>query len=103
MSKVQNDTKISMDLIVKKVSDFYNVSTADIKSKSRKKNIVILRQTAVYIATQMTELTTTEIGDYFGQDHSTVINSKNKISNYIKFKNDLKSDINEIQNSLKNC
>ena len=103
MSKVQNNTKISMDLIVKKVADFYNIPTADIKSKSRKKNIIIHRQAAVYIATQMTELTTTEIGEYFGQDHSTVINSKNKISNRIQFDSVLKSDINEIQNSLKNC
>ncbi len=103
MSKVQNNTKISMDLIVKKVADFYNIPTADIKSKSRKKNIIIHRQAAVYIATQMTELTTTEIGEYFGQDHSTVINSKNKISNRIQFDSILKSDINEIQNSLKNC
>jgi len=51
------------------------------RSKKRVKNIALPRQIAMYLSRQMTEYSTTEIGNEFGgKDHSTVIHAVTKIS-----------------------
>ena len=71
---------ISIDLIQKKVANFYNISYSDMKSKKRPKNIAFPRQIAMFLARRLTEFSTTEIGNEFGgKDHSTVIHAISKI------------------------
>jgi len=72
---------ISIDLIQKKVANAFNISFSDMRSKKRVKNIALPRQIAMYLSRQMTEYSTTEIGNEFGgKDHSTVIHAVTKIS-----------------------
>ena len=50
------------------------------KGKKRNKNIVIPRQFAMFIARELTEHSTTEIGSEFGgRDHTTVLHSCQKV------------------------
>ncbi len=82
---------ITIDTIQRVVSEEFNISTSDIKGKTRKKNIVFARQIAMYIAQNLTEYSTTELGVEFGnKDHTTVMHSCKKIENDIK--NDSKLD-----------
>jgi chromosomal replication initiator protein len=72
---------ISIDLIQKKVANAFNISFSDMRSKKRVKNIALPRQIAMYLSRQLTEYSTTEIGNEFGgKDHSTVIHAVTKIS-----------------------
>ena len=81
-SKKEN---ISIETIQKVVAEAYGISWIDIKGKKRTKNIVLPRQLAMYIAKEMTEYSTTELGSEFGgRDHTTVMHSIDKIKDSIK-------------------
>jgi chromosomal replication initiator protein len=80
MISTKNVEDISIDLIQKKVANSFNISFSDMKSKKRAKNIALPRQIAMYLARNLTEYSTTEIGnDFGGKDHSTVIHAVSKI------------------------
>jgi len=81
MITIKEVEDISIDLIQKKVANSYNVSFSDMKSKKRAKNIALPRQVAMFISRQLTDFSTTEIGNEFGgKDHSTVLHAISKIS-----------------------
>jgi len=54
------------------------------KSRSRRREVSFPRQIAMYLATQLTEMSTTQIGEAFGgRDHSTVVHARDKIRELI--------------------
>lgn len=104
ISKNKKELKITTDMVLRKVADFYNVSTADIKSISKKKKFTLCRQIAIYITCEMTSQSTTEIGDYFEKDHTTILYSRDKIAGKIKHEEDLKKEIDKIKKEIiKSC
>jgi chromosomal replication initiator protein len=70
---------LSIETILKTVAEEYNLSPKDLKGKKRSQNIVAPRHIAMYLAREITEYSTTEIGQEFGRDHSTVITTCRKI------------------------
>lgn len=69
---------ITIDKIKNAVANFYNINPSELESKSRKKEIVIPRQLAMYIAKELTGSTLETIGKHFGnRDHTTVLHSIN--------------------------
>jgi chromosomal replication initiator protein len=71
---------ITIEDILKKVCDFYSVKQDDIYTKSRKRNIVQVRQVSMYLAQKHTSLSCSRIGMLVGKrDHATVIHSVNQI------------------------
>ncbi len=97
-----HNKNITINDIMKKVAQRYNVTVESIKSKSRHSSIVQPRFVSMYLATQLTNLTTTEIGVEFGnRDHSTVINARNNIENNLENDETLKEIVNEIVVDLK--
>ncbi len=79
---VMNEEKeVTIDTIQEVVADFFEVSIADLKSKSRKKESVYPRQLAMFLAKEYTDLPLKSIGYHFGgRDHSTVIHSIQSIN-----------------------
>ncbi len=72
--------KTSPQAILKAVADFYNISSADLVKRSRKKEIVKPRQIAMFLLRDETKLSFPEIGQKLGgRDHSTVIHACEKI------------------------
>ena len=52
----------------------------DLLSQRRTKNLAFPRHVAMYLSKELTQLTLTEIGQFFGgRDHSTVLHAINKI------------------------
>lgn len=99
---VDSNKIISIMDILKKVSEKFGVSIDDIKSKSRQSNIIKPRFTGIYLARQLSGLTTTEIGKEFGdRDHSTVINAYNNILDEINTNPDFKELIDNLIIELK--
>ena len=93
---------VSIDHIVRAVSDYFKVSTNDIKGKKRSKKIVFPRQIAMYIAREITEYSTTELGiEFGGRDHTTVMHSVQKIDELIKLDPALKTIIERIIQNIK--
>lgn len=98
----RHNKQITINDIMKKVASRYNVTVENMKSKSRHSSIVQPRFIAMYLSTQLTNLTTTEIGREFGnRDHSTVINARNNIGANLETDESLKEIIDDIVADLK--
>lgn len=88
--------------IQKIVSEYFQISTEDIRSKKRSSNIAFPRQIAMYLCRKMTSESFPKIGTEFGgKDHSTVMHSVEKIENEIKNNPDLASIIDKLKNDIK--
>ncbi len=71
---VSRKTAVTVEDIQKIVSDVFDVNEELLRGKTRKQEIVIARQTAMYLTKEMTQLPLKTIGSHFGgRDHSTVI------------------------------
>ncbi|OGS01386.1 MAG: hypothetical protein A3G41_06070 [Elusimicrobia bacterium RIFCSPLOWO2_12_FULL_59_9] len=82
------EASINIKTIQKVVARKYHLQVADLKSKIRSDNIALPRQIAMYLARQLTSMSTTDIGTSFGgRDHTTVLHSLNKIKG--KMENDI--------------
>jgi len=71
---------ITLDLIQRKVAEYYTVRLSDLKARNRTKAIAFPRQVAMYLARQLTHAPLAEIGNAFGgKDHTTVIHAVDRI------------------------
>ena len=71
-------------------------------SKSRKHDIVLVRQISMYLAQKYTKMPASRIGKLVGgRDHSTVIHSCNTISQRLKVDHAFQSEIDSIEQSFK--
>ena len=87
--------------IQKIVSEYFQISVDDIKSKKRSSNISFPRQIAMYLCRTMTSESLPKIGiEFGGKDHSTVIHSINKIEEELKINEDLVKIINKIKSDI---
>jgi len=79
---VQNvETEVNIDYIQKFVSEYFAVTIDQMKDKTRKREIVIARQVAMYFAKEYTNMSLKSIGNHFGgRDHSTVIHALTSVS-----------------------
>jgi chromosomal replication initiator protein len=78
MKHIKTAKIITIDKIKSAVAHFFNLNPSDLESKSRKKEIVVPRQLAMYIAKELTNSTLEAIGRHFGdRDHTTVLHSIN--------------------------
>ena len=70
----EGDKPLTIEVILKAISDYFGIKQIDIKGKKRTKEIANARQIAMYIAKQLTTMSLSEIGRAFGgKDHATVI------------------------------
>ena len=87
--------------IQKIVSEYFQISVEDIRSKKRSSNISFPRQIAMYLCRTMTSESFPKIGTEFGgKDHSTVMHSVEKIENEIKINKDLANIIEKLKKDI---
>ena len=97
-----DDNPLTIDEIIESVCQHYNVTPANINSRSRKKDFVMARQVAVYLAQKYTKLPASRIGRLVGgRDHSTVIYSCNQVERRMKIDQKFLSEITSIENSFR--
>ena len=97
-----SDRNVTISDIKAKVCEKNNVSIDDLISKSRQGRIIQPRFIAMYLARQLTGMTTTEIGKEFGdRDHSTVLNAISKIEEDMEKDSELKEQIEDLTIELK--
>ncbi len=84
---VEDQKKITVDLIQRKVAEYFEVRPSDMTAKRRSRNVVYPRHVAMFLSREMTSLSLPEIGQQFGgRDHTTVLHA------YQKIKKDTKRD-----------
>lgn len=99
----ESTVTISVEEIQKIVADYYKIRVLDLKSSSRAKPIVVPRQVAMFLIKKILDKPLVEIGKAFGgKDHTTVINSLNKIDNLQQTDPQFKNDIDELTTQIHN-
>lgn len=92
---------ISIPSIIETVAKYYNITTKDIISPTRKSNIAFPRQIAMYISRVKTNSSLPTIGKYFAdRDHTTVLYACDKVAEKIKTDKELENDINTLLDKL---
>ena len=75
----------NFDTLVEMVAQYYDISVAEIKSESRKKQITQARQMLMFLAKKYFSWTYERIGDYFwGMNHATAIYAIWKVEKALK-------------------
>ena len=99
--KVDNKP-LTIDDILEKVCNHYNVSQQNVFSRSRKRDYVLVRQVSMYLAQKYTKMPASRIGQLIGgRDHSTVIHSCSTIEQRLKVDTSFSAEINSIEISFK--
>jgi chromosomal replication initiator protein len=95
-------TNMSIDIIQRVVAEHFKITPNDLKGKKKSQNVVFPRQLAIYISREITEFSTTEIGQSFGgRDHTTAMHSCNKIRERIQADPTLDSTIQSLIRMIK--
>ena len=91
-----------MELIQKKVADYFDIKPSDMKTKKRTRQVAYPRHIAMYLAREMTGLTLPDIGEHFGgRDHSTVIHACSKIELDLKKNQNVKNLLQKLMLDIK--
>jgi chromosomal replication initiator protein len=87
--------------VIKEVAEFYDVKVNDLRSSSRKREIVRPRQIAMYLLREELKTSYPFIGRKFGgRDHTTVIHAYRKISQAIEKNENLAEEIHLIKQGI---
>lgn len=96
------ETEVGIDYIQKYISDYFKVSPESLRAKTRKKEIVIARQVAMYFAKEYTNHSLKVIGYHFGgRDHSTVIHAIQTVNDIMDTDKKFADTIKDIETNLK--
>ncbi len=97
--ELKND--LTPDKIISVVCDYFNISYQDIIGKKKSKDIVEPRMIAIYLISELLNLPLVNIGKIFGgRDHTTIMHSRDKITQDLKVNKKTQTLVNEIKNSL---
>lgn len=97
-----DDKPLTIDDILEKVCNHFNVSVSGVNGNSRKRELVIARQVSMYLAQKYTKMPASRIGKLVGgRDHSTVIHSCSQIEQRMKIEKGFAEEVNSIENSFK--
>ena len=96
------ETEVGIDYIQKTVAEYFHLKVADLKDKTRKKEIVIARQVAMYFSKEYTNHSLKSIGYHFGgRDHSTVIHAVQAVNDMMDVNANFRSTIKDLRDKLK--
>lgn len=94
--------QINIDLIQQTVCTFYELDPKLLQSKTRKREIALARQIAMFLSKKYTDLSFSRIGDCIGKrDHATVLHACKTIGDQYEMDKALHANIDEIEEILK--
>lgn len=101
-NNIKPNKNVSIQNIVKIISDFYDIPEESIYEKTRRKEIVRARQLIMYILREDFNISYPLIGQKLGgKDHTTVIHSCLKVKNDIKEDQNLSKDLEQLRAMFK--
>ena len=87
----------NVSTVKKVISKYYSISVSDLSSSTRKKEVVLPRQIAIYLIRTKYNIPLQKIGEYFGsRDHTTVAHACGKVEQLIEQDWTVKQDIENI-------
>ena len=95
---IHDEKTSSPESIIKIVCEYFGISQNEITGKKKSKEIVEPRMIAIYLIDDMLDVPLVTIGKLFGgRDHTTIMHSRDKISEQIKKDNKLSAIINDLK------
>ncbi|NDV81150.1 chromosomal replication initiator protein DnaA [Bacteroides sp. 51] len=100
---VRNETKaITIDTIIETVCQHFEIDTSVIHTKSRKREVVQVRQIAMFLAKKHTDSSSSKIGQLIGgKDHATVLHACKIVKELCEVDKTFRADLESIETSLK--
>ncbi len=96
-----SDLQLTMADILQKTADHFSVKPDDVKGKSRRQELVIPRQIAMYLIRELTPHSFPEIGSFFsGRDHSTVMYAVNKVQTQLDQAEPIAREVRALKEAL---
>ena len=92
---------VTADKIIGSICSFYKISRENLLGKSKKKELVQPRQICAYLMCEIMNIPLVSIGEALGgRDHTTVIHSREKITNLIKVNDRIAKEVEDIRNMI---
>ncbi len=92
---------ITIESLQETVASYFNLSSDLLRARTRKKEIVVPRQIAMYLCKHLTDSSLKTIGLHFGgRDHTTVIHAQQTIEEKLQKNPQLKRDVDTILSRL---
>ncbi len=94
--------RLTPELIMQVVADYYHIEHSDMTSAKRNRKVSMPRQVAMYLVRDLTQLSTTRIGDLFGgRDHTTVMHACEKVAADAKANSQMQKALESIKVAIK--
>lgn len=92
---------VTADKIIGSVCSFFKITRENLLGKSKKKELVQPRQICAYLMCEIMSIPLESIGKALGgRDHTTVIHSRDKISNLIKVNDRIAKEVEDVRNLI---
>lgn len=102
MIGTKTEKPLTISLIRRFVSDYFNISEVDLNSKSRTKEVAEARQIAMYLSRELTNMSLPKIGENFGnRDHTTVMHACDKIKSLINSDSEVRNVVQILITNIK--
>jgi chromosomal replication initiator protein len=94
---------ITVEQVQRTVAEHYDVRIADLRGRSRQRQVVQPRQMAMYLCkTLIPSLSLNDIGEHFGgKDHTTVLYACDKVSRDIESNTTVRQTVNQLSKAMR--
>lgn len=101
---LMNPARPTLAAIAKAVAKRFQLKVSELKSNSRRQQVVRARSLAIYLSRQLTDRSLQQIGAFFGgRDHSTILHSCRKIELALPNDNQLNQAAQEVLQQYETC
>ena len=97
----EKEEAVPVNLIKKIVGKHFSIRMEDFSSKRKTQSVAWPRQIAMFICTELTDLSLPEIGREFNRDHSTVVHARDLVKEKINADPFFAAEINQIIADIK--
>ncbi|MCS7162287.1 MAG: chromosomal replication initiator protein DnaA [Bacteroidia bacterium] len=92
---------VTVEQILRVVSNYFKIHVDELRSKSRKKQVAYARHIAVFLARKYTRHALKGLGEYFGgRDHSTILHSCQWIEENLRVSKELAMHVQDLERIL---
>lgn len=92
---------VNVNTIKKIVGKHFKIDITDFTSKRKTQSVAWPRQIAMFLCTELTDMSLPEIGREFNRDHSTVVHARDLVKEKIKTDPFFSAEINQIISDIK--
>ncbi len=99
---IEPKSEITIDQVAKVIARRFKLKLSELKSTTRRQEVVRARSLAMYLARQLNGNSYEKIGRYFGnRDHTTVLHACRKTQSQVLTDSELRNAVDEVGDQLK--